>query len=94
MNAKGIPGNAILVSFDIANMFPNIDKNKDVTAVKSALESQTNLSPSTECIIEALEICLTNNNSTFVRQNLIQTDGAPIQWVQLILVLTQIWQLN
>ena len=42
VNAKGIPGNAILVSFDIANMFPNIDKNRDVTAVKSTLESRTN----------------------------------------------------
>ena len=42
VNAKGIPGNAILVSFDIANMFANIDKNRDVTAVKSTLESRTN----------------------------------------------------
>ena len=33
------------------------------------------LSLSTECIVEALEICITNNNSGFVGQNLIQTNG-------------------
>ena len=55
-------------------MFRSIDNNTDVVAVKSALDSRTNLSPSTECIIEALEICLTNNNSTFACQSLIQTN--------------------
>ena len=39
------------------------------------LDSQTNLSPSTECIIEALEICLTNNNANFAGQNLIKTNA-------------------
>ena len=44
--------------------------------VKSAaFDSRINLSPSTECIIEALEICLINNNSTFAGLNLIQTNG-------------------
>ena len=75
LNAKGIPDNAILVSFDKVNMFPSIDNNRDVAAVKSALDSRTNLSPSTECIIEALEICLINNNSTFTGQKVTQTNG-------------------
>ena len=75
LNAKGIPDNAVLVSFDIANMFPSIGNNRGVASVKSILDSRTNLSTSTECIIEAFEICLTNNNSTFVCQNLIQTNG-------------------
>ena len=39
------------------------------------LDSQTNLSPSTECIIEEPEICLINNNSNFAGQNLIQTNA-------------------
>ena len=56
-------------------MFPSIDNNRGVAAVKSALDSRTNLSPSKECIIEALEICLINNYSTFAGQNLIQTNG-------------------
>ena len=34
LNAKGIPENAILVSFDIVNIFPSIDNNRGVAAVK------------------------------------------------------------
>ena len=55
-------------------MFPSIDSNTRAVAVKSALDSRTNLSPSTECIIEILEICLTNNNLTFACQNVIQAN--------------------
>ena len=75
LNAKGILDNAILVSFDISNMFHSIEYNRGVAPAKNALDSQTNLSPFTECIIEALEICLTNNNSTFSSKNLIQING-------------------
>ena len=78
LNAKGIPDNAILVSFDIVNMFPSIDNNRGIAAVKSALDSQNSLTSSTECIVEALEIYLTNNNSTFSSQNLKQTNGRAI----------------
>ena len=56
-------------------MFPSIDNNRGVAAVKRALDTRTNLSPSKECIIEALEICLINSHSTFAGQNLIQTNG-------------------
>ena len=58
-------------------MFPSSDNDRSVTAVNSALDSRSNLSPSTECIIEALEICLTNNNSTLAF-NFIQTNGTAI----------------
>ena len=44
-------------------MVPSIENNRGAGAVKSALDPQTNLSSSIECIIEALEICLTNNTS-------------------------------
>lgn len=74
MKAKGIPDDAIIVSFDIANMFPSIESNRDVAAVKTAFDSRTNLSPSTEWIVEELKICLTNSNSTLGGQNLIQTN--------------------
>ena len=56
-------------------MIPSTDNNRGVTAVKSALDSRSNLSPSTEGTIEALEICLTNSNSTLAGQNFIQTNG-------------------
>ena len=56
-------------------MFTSIGNNRGVAALKSALDSRTNLSPPTKCIIKAIEICLTNNNATFAGQNLIQTNG-------------------
>ena len=68
-------------------MFPSSDNNRGAIAVKSALDTRSNMSPYTECIIEALEICLTNNNSTLAGQNLIQINGTAIE--QLILVLTK-----
>ena len=59
-------------------MFPSSDNNRGAIAVKSALDSRSSLSPSTECIIEALEKCLTNNNSTLASQSLIQINGTAI----------------
>ena len=44
-------------------------------AVRDALETRETLKPSTTCIIEALEICLYNNNSVFADQNLLEIDG-------------------
>ena len=75
MNAKGKPDDAILVSFDIANMFPSIENKRGVDAVKHTLDSQTSITPSTKCITEGLEIRLTNNNSIFAGQNFIQPNG-------------------
>ena len=88
LNAKGILDNVIIVSFDIVNMCPSIHNNRSVATVNGALDPIINLSPSTECIIKALEICLTNNNSNFASQSLKQMEQ------QLILVLTQILQFN
>ena len=39
------------------------------------LESRVNKFPPTQSIIEALELCLTCNNSIFNNQNYLQTDG-------------------
>ena len=47
-----------LVSFDIVNMFPNIDNESGLQAVKNALEAREEQFPPTLCIIEALELCL------------------------------------
>ena len=60
-------------------MFPITDNNRGVTTVKSACYSRSNLSPSTDCIIEVLQIRLTNNNSTLAGQNLIQTNATAIR---------------
>ena len=55
--------NAMLVSFDIANIFPSIEQNICVAGVKCTLDSTSNLSPFSENMLKALEICLANKNS-------------------------------
>ena len=75
INTNGLPNNAILVPFDIVNMFPNIDNAKGIEAVKLALQKRHIKKPSTDCIIEGLKICLYNNNSKFDQDHLLQTNG-------------------
>ena len=75
LNVNGIPENAILVSFDIVNMFPSIDNEMGINAVRKSLQKRNTKYPSTECLIEALSICLTHNNSTFDGKHLLQTNG-------------------
>ena len=70
-----LPANAILVTFDIVNMFPNIDNKSGLDAVKSALLKSSTNTPPVECILEGLELCLTCNNSIFNNRNFLQTDG-------------------
>ena len=47
-----ISHNTILVSFDIVNMYPSIDNDRGIAAVKNALEARANTSPLTDCITE------------------------------------------
>ena len=68
LNSERIPDNTILVSFDIINMYPSIDNDRGIAAVRNALETRAYKSPSTDCIIEGLEICLKCNNSRFGSQ--------------------------
>ena len=65
INSNGLPNDSILVLFDIDNMFPNIDSTKGIEAVKLALQNKPSQKPSSEYIIEELEICLYNSNSKF-----------------------------
>ena len=75
LNSMLLPANASLVSFDIANMFPNIDNKSGLDALKSVLlRRPTNTRP-VKCILEGLELCLTCNNSIFNNRNFLQTDG-------------------
>ena len=46
-----------------------------ISAVSDALESKSIKSPSTECILEALEICGKSNNCKFDNQNYLQHHG-------------------
>jgi len=65
----------MLVSFDIVNMFPSIDNINGINTVTKALQSRSIQTPSTDCIVEGLKICLFNNNSVFANTNLLQTNG-------------------
>ena len=70
-----LPDDVLLVSWDVVSMFPNIDNQLGLTAVRQALDSRTNLKPSTDCIVEAVEICLLHNNSKFNDKNYLKTHG-------------------
>ena len=75
INSMFLPANAILVTFDIVNMFPSTDNKSGLDAVKSALLKSSTNAPPVECILEGLELCLTCNNSTFNNRNFLQTGG-------------------
>ena len=73
LKSEMIPDNTILVSLDIVNMYPSIDKG--IAAARNALETKPSNSPSTDCITESLEICLKCNYSRFPSQNLLELNG-------------------
>ena len=76
LNDKGpLPPGTLLVSWDVVAMFPNIDNKLGLTAVKKALDSRLNRFPSTDCILEGVEICLKINNCQFADQNFVQKHG-------------------
>ena len=75
LNEIGFPANTVLVSLDIVNMFPNIDNEKGMKAVERALNTRPVRKPSTKCVMDALGICLFNNNSVFANQHLLQLNG-------------------
>ena len=76
LNEIGIPDNAILISLDVENMFPSIDNDRGLSTIRQRLDKRSAKLPPTECIVEALEIILTSNNSIFNKQHLVQTNGA------------------
>mgnify|MGYP001794966372 FL=1 len=56
-------------------MYPSIDSINGINMVEKALDTRSLKSPSTECVIEGLSICLFNNNSVFANEHLLQTNG-------------------
>ena len=75
INKSALSENCVLVSFDMMNMFPNIDNKSGLLSVKEALTGSSFDVDSTQCIADALKTCLACNNSTFNHQNILQTDG-------------------
>ena len=75
INKSVLSENCVLVSFDVVNMFPNIHNKSGLLSVKEALTNSNFDVDSTQCIVDALEICLTCNNPKFNHQHFLQTDG-------------------
>ena len=75
MNNSNLSSSAILVSFDVVNMFPSIDNNMGIASVRKYLDERECKDLPTDCVIEALELCLSCNNSVFNNTNYLQTDG-------------------
>ena len=75
LNKDYISDKYILVSFNIANIYPSIDNMGGIAAVTSFLNMPETKLPSAECIIEGLKICLYHNNSIFAGVNFLQTNG-------------------
>ena len=56
-------------------MFLSIDNESSIKAVERVLNDRESKNPPTECVLEALRLCLECNNSVFNDKNFIQTDG-------------------
>ena len=67
--------NCLLVSFNVVNMFPSINNQMRIESVKNILSNRDDNTPHAECIIEALELCLTCSKSIFNNQHYLQVDG-------------------
>ena len=63
LNKTDLPPNTKLVAFNIHNMYASIDDKRGVEVIRNLLNSRTTLKPSTDCVIEDLEICSTCSNS-------------------------------
>ena len=74
LNNLNLHPESVLVSFDIINMFPSNDNKMGIDSVIKLLNKRRCESPPTQCVIEALELCLNCNNSIFNNTNYIQTD--------------------
>ena len=74
LNDSDLPENSFLVSFDVVNMNPSIDNVLGLKALKTVLSDRESKHPPTECVLEALRLCLEGNNFVFNDINFIQTD--------------------
>ena len=73
LSSLDLPLDSILVSFDLINIFPNIDNNLRSSSVKNYSYS-TNIPP-TNCSLAAPELRFTCNNPIFNNENYLQIYG-------------------
>ena len=65
INDNTITSSSILVTFDIANVFPSTDNISGLERVSEILGNTESDFPPAECILEALTICFKCNSSVF-----------------------------
>ena len=75
MNDSALLENSVVISFDVVNMFPSIDKESGMKAAEKVLNDKESKNPPTLCALEALRLCFEWNNSVFNDKTFIQTDG-------------------
>ena len=75
INNSNLSSSAILVSFDVVNMFPSIGYNMGIAFVRKYLDERECKALPTNCVIEALKLCLSCNNSIFNNIIYLETDG-------------------
>ena len=63
INESVLADKHVLVSFDVVNMFPNTDNKPNLESVKDGFLDNNFDLQLTQCIVNALEICLTCKNS-------------------------------
>ena len=91
INESMLSENCVLVSFDVVNMFPNIDNISGLLSVKEALTDSNFNVASTQCIVDALEIYLTCYNSKFNHQHFCKLMVQHRVLICLALMLTLPW---
>ena len=75
-------------------MFPNIYNNLGLSSVKKYLDLRSKNVPPTNCLLEALELCLTCNSSIFNNENYLQIDDtAQGPHMSCDLMQTLLWQI-
>ena len=62
LNKLNLHLESVLVTFDIINMFFSIDNKIGIDSVIKLLNKRRCKNPPTQCVIEALELCLNCNN--------------------------------
>ena len=72
LNSLDLPLNYILVGFDMIKIFPNIDNYSGLSSVKEYLDLCSKYISPTNCLLEALELCITCSNSIFNNENFLQ----------------------
>ena len=74
-NNSNLNSNAILVSFDVVNMFPSIHNNMGITSDRKCLDQMECNDIPNDFVIEALELYLSCNIYASNNTNYLQTDG-------------------